>query len=401
MDSISDAIDRNDISKISQIAASGVLSEANFRDLLIRAAARDQEDILTILLDAGANINASDGQRKTAAHFAVAQGRAAALKLLIARGADLTLKDSMGMTALNFALRTDDDRFAIMLLDAGASVDHDRLEFADVVHAAIHSAALLKRLIALNVKFERIRSIFGSSTVLHTAAASSRDPVAVLRTLVLVAGLNVDITTGSGQTPLHAAARHANERALRTLVDLGADVDRVDFSGMTALQYHCHMHGHTTSYIEVLLAAGADPNAGNMLRRLASERFYMSLCAMVAAGANIDLPDDYGDTARSVALRSHCPLPNDDDIDAARRRIAKARLTFVQDRALCVCIGLQSLNLDALQLCEILLHACGPVARLVPFHHWWKIATTVKHFQARASLTMQPRQSDNSVMPQL
>jgi hypothetical protein len=41
---------------------------------------------------------------------------------------------------------------------------------------------------------------------------------------------------------------------------------------------------------------------------------------------------------------------------------------------------IQSLQLDALQMCEIL--ACGPVAPLIPFHQWWNLVTTIKHFKS-------------------
>jgi hypothetical protein len=44
------------------------------------------------------------------------------------------------------------------------------------------------------------------------------------------------------------------------------------------------------------------------------------------------------------------------------------------------------MRLDALQMCEILQQACGPVAPLIAFHHWWKIATTVKHFNSRTRI---------------
>jgi hypothetical protein len=70
-------------------------------------------------------------------------------------------------------------------------------------------------------------------------------------------------------------------------------------------------------------------------------------------------------------------------VEAARREIAKARLDFVRHRALELCIGLQSLRIDAFQMCEILRFACGAVAQLIPFHIWWKIATTVKHFRTK------------------
>jgi hypothetical protein len=58
-------------------------------------------------------------------------------------------------------------------------------------------------------------------------------------------------------------------------------------------------------------------------------------------------------------------------------------IDFVSDRARQVCIGLQSLRIDALQMCEVLQFACGAIAPLIPFHIWWKIATTVKHFRTK------------------
>jgi hypothetical protein len=100
---------------------------------------------------------------------------------------------------------------------------------------------------------------------------------------------------------------------------------------------------------------------------------------LLAAGADLDAADD-GETARQVLARRGWTI-DPDEVEAARRDIAKARIDFVRDRALQVCIGLQSLRIDALQMCEILQFACGRVAPLIPFHIWWKIATTVKHFE--------------------
>jgi hypothetical protein len=60
------------------------------------------------------------------------------------------------------------------------------------------------------------------------------------------------------------------------------------------------------------------------------------------------------------------------------------RLDIVRKRAFQVCVGLQPLGLDALQMCEVrvLAQSCGPAGPLVPFHQWWKFATTVKHFRS-------------------
>lgn len=69
------------------------------------------------------------------------------------------------------------------------------------------------------------------------------------------------------------------------------------------------------------------------------------------------------------------------EIEETRIRIEKIRLGFVSESALQICLGLQSLRLPALQTCEILQYACGPVSPLIQFHQWWKISTVVKHFR--------------------
>jgi len=101
---------------------------------------------------------------------------------------------------------------------------------------------------------------------------------------------------------------------------------------------------------------------------------------LLAAGADLDVADNAGATARQVLARRGRTI-DPDQVEAARRDIAKTRVDVVRCRAVQVCIGLQSLRIDALQMCEMLPLACGPVAPLIPFHIWWKIATTVKHFE--------------------
>jgi hypothetical protein len=100
--------------------------------------------------------------------------------------------------------------------------------------------------------------------------------------------------------------------------------------------------------------------------------------ALLAAGADLDAADESGQTPR-MCLAERRVTVDPQQVESARRDIARTRLDFVRYRAMDVCIGLQPLQLDALQVCEILQLACGPLARLIAFHQWWKIATTVKH----------------------
>jgi hypothetical protein len=137
-----------------------------------------------------------------------------------------------------------------------------------------------------------------------------------------------------------------------------------------------------SSCVELLLALGADVRLvdewGNSHFAIRSPA---SLCAVVAAGGNLDQPDNKGETPRMVATRLEFPLPTAAEIDVARRQIAKTRLDLVRERAFQICVGLQSFRLNALQLCEILMHSFGAIGSVILFHQWWAIATKVKHFR--------------------
>lgn len=136
---------------------------------------------------------------------------------------------------------------------------------------------------------------------------------------------------------------------------------------------------------ELLLALGANVNlrgysGETACREAAFYRNRAALCACLAFGADMDEVDNFGRTTRDFVVRSGWRLPTDAEIDAARRRIARVRLDLVRQRAFQVCIGLQSLNLDALCMCEILMQSCGSFVSLIDFHQWWNIATAIKHF---------------------
>jgi hypothetical protein len=136
----------------------------------------------------------------------------------------------------------------------------------------------------------------------------------------------------------------------------------------------------------LLLALGADAdlvaNDGRTACLVAAVyRQPAALCALVAAGGDLDQPNRKGETSRMIATRKNVALPTADEIDAARLRIAKARLDLVRERAFQICVALQSFRLNALQLCEILMHSFGALGSLIAIHQWWAIAVKVKHFR--------------------
>jgi ankyrin repeat protein len=376
-----DAIEKNDTKKVSSLISSGGV---NVRDKLFLhfAARRNLVDIMKLLLDAGANINATNKNRDTACHIAIAANRFDALKLLVERGADLDVVNRTPESLLSLASSNKDgDQMIVLLLDAGAPLDD--LRPAQVL-LLVKSVAVIKSLAARNVDVATLKGAFGGNLCYYVAGSVTRE--ADLRALLDFCGLDAINSLATEFTPLHHAMSMDNEVALRVLVELGADIDRRDASGCTPLHANLSLGNGTCTLL--MLALGADVNLvskkGQTVCHLAAWDKPDALCACLAAGGNLDQQCNNLDTPRMIAERNDVQLPTADEIDAAGRRIAKTRLDLVRNRAAEICIGLQSLRLDALQLCEILMHSFGALGSLIAFHQWWKIATIVKHFNRKS-----------------
>jgi ankyrin repeat protein len=343
-------------------------------------------DIVAQLLDAGANVNGTDIFGRSAFVYAAINGQIAMLDLLHANGGHVDLPDSHGDTPLAYALRecTDNTKSKCVekLIQLGARLDEPCVQIALV----LSGPAYIQLLIDAGFNVGELRNL-EKSTPLHWVASHSRTSAATLDMLVNVCGIAVNARGFHGCTPCHNASSYGNIQTLRWLIDNGADVDVADADGETPL----HAAGvlYVTTSMCVLLAAGANVHAvsksgATALHCVAKLQDQAdadeAVHLLLAAGADLDAVNDRGVTPRQL-LSQRDYIVDPVKLEVARRLIAKTRLDHVRERALQVCIGLQSLELDALQMCEILTHACGAMASMIEFHQWWAIATKAKHFQ--------------------
>jgi ankyrin repeat protein len=345
-----------------------------------------------LLLSAGARIDSADENGNTACHASISRAHVRVLEVLLAHSPDLARANANERTALDFAFQYSSDvQMATMLVEAGAPLEHDGVPTARWCLLASGTTASVRALLKRGIAVSELRDVY-EQTPLHLAAFNRTATSDVLDLLVNVCCVDLEARDLSHRTCIDTAVERYNAGALRFMIAAGANVHCSDTYDRTPL--HKVVDRECTI---LLLAAGADVHLRDCFGRtplLSASVGYIHdanvvrliLHAMLAVGADLNAVDNKGFTVFHLLATHWCQLAlkvDDELIVAARRDIAVTRLEFVRHRAWQVCIGLQSRGLDSLQMCEILRLACGPMARFVAFHHWWKIATTVKHHKSQ------------------
>ena len=120
--------------------------------------------------------------------------------------------------------------------------------------------------------------------------------------LLLKHGADID-RFGNGWNPITAAAMHDCQKMITFLLENGADINRANHRGETALMMVCRNAVGKKKAIKLLLAAGADVNAADKegqtaLMGLASENGYTELMhILIKFGADPNIRNNKGQTA--------------------------------------------------------------------------------------------------------
>jgi ankyrin repeat protein len=127
MTSVMKAVQANDVARVRALIASGAdvdELDPNGDAPLVMAAYLGHDDIVKLLLDAGADVSAVDpGMKATALHAAAYAGRTGAARLLIAHGIDIDRQGPKnGYTALHDAIWQGHVETARAIIDGGANL---------------------------------------------------------------------------------------------------------------------------------------------------------------------------------------------------------------------------------------------------------------------------------------
>ena len=234
----------------------------------------DVADIIEQIMSGKLEVDTLDLQGRTVLTLAARYGNVELLAVCLAAGGDVNAKDRALMTPLMWAGHSKNAVVTKVLIEAGAEIE----------------------------AFDRI----GGTALCWAAGFGDGASVQAL----LEAGANADVSSELvGFTPLiWAAGYNADPGAAQALIDAGAQLDRVDNDGSTAL-----MHAARTGRAENVMALmnvgaateliNAQGKAALLIAAKAPQAKVDTLRALIEGGASLEAKDYQGLTALDLARR--------------------------------------------------------------------------------------------------
>ncbi|KAL3715542.1 hypothetical protein ACJRO7_007297 [Eucalyptus globulus] len=230
--------------------------------------------------------DAADEQGQTLLHLAIAQARPDLVQLLLEFGADVEARGGYGSSPLEAAAAAGEALIAELLLARRARTERSETSTYGAIHLAAGGGHMdVLRLLLLKGADPDSPARDGS-TALHLAVEERRRDYA---RLLLANGARTDVrSTGDGETPLHAAARLGDEQMVKLLLQKGANKDVRSRHGKTAYDVAVE-HGHARLFDALKL--------GDRLCAAAREGDVRAINRLLESGAAVNGRDQHGWTA--------------------------------------------------------------------------------------------------------
>jgi ankyrin repeat protein len=252
------ALEQNRMGIVQQLTNQGAKL-----DLFSAAGLGKAEEVRQILQQQPALLQSTNGQGRTALHWAAMRGQAAIVTNLLLLMVNVDQKDQTGSTALDMA----------------ALNGHEKV---------------VKQLLAAKAKATVYPGVQGAN-------------MAVVK-LLLAAGGSINETNDSGQTALHLAVHGGNPEMIKLLLTQGANVNAKDSKGRTPLDLAVKRGDEAAT--NLLLEAGNKPgtknkNQGTPLHTAIANHNLKVLPDLVKGGAELETRDAQGRTPLLLALSNN------------------------------------------------------------------------------------------------
>lgn len=230
------------------------LRDAAGSTLLHHAAGFGALDMMALLLDRGADVNAKNRRGSTPLHWAVHDQ--AKVRLLLSRGATVNSKQNEGRTPLFLAASLANSIDTIRLLLAkGADPDiaTANRQTPLMAAAALGSVDAVRLLLDADAAVDA-KNGAGETALMLAAGDGNPDAVALL----LARGADARVRSKRNETALGNAATAGVEHTVRLLVEAGADVNVRNIRGYSPLMLAASSDTIPAGVVKLLLQKGAD-----------------------------------------------------------------------------------------------------------------------------------------------
>ncbi|KAL5022809.1 hypothetical protein ScPMuIL_001964 [Solemya velum] len=218
---------RNDVEEVRKLLTMGVTPDVTNEDgltALHQCCIDDSEDMLLLLLEFGASVNARDSELWTPLHAAATCGHVHLCKHLIDKGAELLAVNADG----NMPYDICEDEVTLDYIEQEMAKRGITQQQIDDTRLVVEKQ-MLEDIKKGTLNMEH-RDVYGA-TPLHIGAANG---YLELIKYLLDNNVSVDVRDAESWQPIHAAACWMQPEVLEMLVQHGADLDAKTRSGETA-----------------------------------------------------------------------------------------------------------------------------------------------------------------------
>ncbi|MBO8436651.1 MAG: ankyrin repeat domain-containing protein [Spirochaetes bacterium] len=287
-------IEKGDMDRVEELLSDGIAEDKE--GLLFYAIDKNSSALLTMLIAAGADVNAKDEDGSSVINTSLREAPTLA-KLLIENGADPNSADSDGYTPIGVVIDEKNLSMIPLLSEAGADIN------------AICTPDGLTPLTAVvsEEDIEAVKIIIANGADPNTADRNGNTPLAYAVESLDEAVIDVILESGGDLSSVPDEALPYvvyNEHAdlARKLISAVSDINATDDDGDTAL--YCAVLNDDAELVSDLLEAGSNPNAGEGDSvHLAIENGYDDILALLLdSGADVNTLKDGEVTPLTLAL---------------------------------------------------------------------------------------------------
>jgi len=274
-------------------------------DLLYCAASGDTAGVSAVLYDAtyGVQVKVDDHDYdgRCALHVAASEGQLQVVELLIEMRANVNAVDRFKNTPMHDAIRSGNTAIIDMLKESGGSIGREGVAAAMCEAASSGDTRQLGLLLQTGVHVDE--ADYDKRTALHVAASEGNKPVVKY---LLEQGATVNAKDRWQGTPLHDAVRESRPDVASLLRQAGGQLG-IDAAAQAGMLCDLALDGKIEG-IKALLINGGPANAADYDRRtalhVAASEGALKICELlIAQNADVNAKDRWGGTPLRDAVR--------------------------------------------------------------------------------------------------